>query len=108
MRVGSTIDGVPLRVTKISRAELGDVDALSRVLASEGGWYCDFRTDSETFVVFANRVFCYPRGDPAGRAEAAAYARSVGVPEPQLESAQPSGTRAATGPASTSIKAFRS
>ena len=109
MRVGSTIDGVSLRVTKISRADLGDVeagqprtwtfiefeaadddadrlaDALSRALARAGGWYCDFRTDAETFVVFAKRVFRYPRGDAAGRAEAADYARSVGVPEPQLD-----------------------
>jgi hypothetical protein len=108
MRVGSVLDG-GLHVTKISRAEAGDVDAgqprtwtflefdapdddadrLSRalegVLEHRGGWYCDFRTDEETFVVFAGRTFRYRRGDAAGRAAAADYGRSVGVPEAQLD-----------------------
>ncbi|SCF47629.1 hypothetical protein GA0070216_12319 [Micromonospora matsumotoense] len=32
-------------------------------------------------VVFAGRVFTYPRGDDIGRQEAVTYARDVGVPE---------------------------
>jgi hypothetical protein len=36
-------------------------------------------------VVFADQIFRYPRGDPEGRAAAAAYARTAGVPEPQLD-----------------------
>ena len=109
LRVGAVLEGVPLIVTKISRAEVGDVDAgqprtwtflefeardedamrladtLEGVLAVQGGWYCDFHSDTETFVVFADRTFRYPRGDEQGRADAAAYARSVGVPEAQLD-----------------------
>ena len=54
-------------------------------LNREGGWYCDFRTEAETFVVFAGRTFRYPRGDEAGRGAAVNYARSVGVPEEQLD-----------------------
>ena len=50
-----------------------------------GGWYCDFRNDDETFVVFADRTFRYPRGDNDGRTEAVEYGRSVGVPEAQLD-----------------------
>lgn len=61
------------------------VGTLSRSLDPEGGWYCDFRTTRETFVVFARRVFRYPRGDEQCRAEAEAYGRSVGVPEAQLD-----------------------
>jgi hypothetical protein len=100
---------VRLTVTKISRATLGDAaagqpelwtfiefeadesqgrvlaDALADVLDSPGGWYTDFRTADETFVVYAGRVFRYPRGDSAGRAAAADYGRSVGVPEDQLD-----------------------
>ena len=49
------------------------------------GWYCDFRSPTETFVVFSERVFRYPRGDTVGRSEAEAHARSVGVPESQLD-----------------------
>ena len=100
---------MPLTVTKISRADVGDVDAgqprtwtfvhfeapdactdalaelLSRVLDDAGGWYCDFRDADTTFVVFAGRIFRYPRGDRAARAAAEEYARTRGVPEPQLD-----------------------
>jgi hypothetical protein len=109
LRVGSVLEDIALTVAKISRSDLGDVaagqprtwtfvefdaadadadrlpNALERVLERAGGWYCDFRSDRETFVVFAGRTFRYPRGDESGRGEAAEYARSVGVPETQLD-----------------------
>jgi len=109
LRIGGVLEGVRLTVTRVSRADVGDVDAgqprtwtfldfevadedterladaLERALAPRGGWYCDFRSDAETFVVFAGRVFRYPRGDDSGRAAAADYARPVGVPEAQLD-----------------------
>jgi hypothetical protein len=59
--------------------------ALSETLAGEGGWYCDYRTAGETFVVFAGRIFRYPRGDKNGRREATDYASSVGVPAGQID-----------------------
>jgi hypothetical protein len=59
--------------------------ALAACLAAEGGWYADFRTDDDRVVVFAGKVFRYRHGDDAGRAEAVAYGRSVGVPEHQLD-----------------------
>lgn len=100
---------VPLRVRRISRADVGDenegqplrwtfiefeaedewvnalVDVLHTALDRQGGWYCDFRSSEETFVVFADRVFRYRRGDLRGRAQAEAHGRSVGVPEAQLD-----------------------
>jgi hypothetical protein len=109
LRVGAVLEGVPLTVVRISRADLGDVDAgqprtwtfvefeaadedaeqlasgLERVLERVGGWYCDFRNDDETWVVFADRTFRYPRANAAGRRRALEYGRSVGVPEPQLD-----------------------
>jgi hypothetical protein len=51
----------------------------------EGPWYCDFRNDRETYVVFPGRIFRHPRGDAAGRAEAIGYGRAIGVPESQLD-----------------------
>jgi hypothetical protein len=60
-------------------------ESLSHVLDDELGWYCDFRTEHETFVVFAGRIFRYPRSDPVGRATAAAHARAVGVPDAQID-----------------------
>jgi hypothetical protein len=109
LRVGAKLDDLTLTVTTISRADLGDVAAgqprtwtfleftapdaeaerlmaaLEVALARVGGWYCDFRTEHETFVVFPERSFRYPRGDREGRAAAVAYGWSVGVPEAQLD-----------------------
>lgn len=59
--------------------------ALSDALDPRLGWYCDFRSDEETFVVFSGRIFQYRRGDRSGRFEAEAHARSVGVPETQID-----------------------
>jgi hypothetical protein len=109
LRRGRALEGITLSVRKISRADAGNIEfgqpltwtfidfeaadtdaarlaeALQGVLEPAGGWYCDFRTDDETFVVFANRAFQYPRGDRSGRAEVEDYGRSVGVPEAQLD-----------------------
>jgi hypothetical protein len=109
IRVGERLDGLRLVTRSFRRSAQGDssagqpelwtliefeaeepdagvlADALAKVLEKENGWYTDFRTPGETFVVYSGRVFRYPRGDSQGRAEAAAYGRSVGVPEPQLD-----------------------
>jgi hypothetical protein len=109
LRVGAKLDDLALTVTTISRADLGDasagqprtwtfiefeapdaeadrlIRALEGALSRIGGWYCDFRNDAETFVVFADRSFRYPRGDRDGRATAVEYGRSVGVPGAQLD-----------------------
>ena len=109
LRTGARLEGVTLTVRRIAREDDGDTDAgqpltwtfiefeapldeaeelaaaLSRALDKRLGWYCDFRSPSETFVVFAERVFRYPRGDEDGRSQAEAHARSMGVPESQLD-----------------------
>lgn len=74
------IEGFALSVRKIVRADVGDVTAgqpliwtfiefdvddsavdqlaasMSRALDPTIGWYCDYRTSDETFVVFAGQV----------------------------------------------------
>ena len=63
-------------------------DALASELADSllsPGWYANWNSDTEATVVFPGKVFRYPRGDQAGREEAKAHGRSVGVPEPQLD-----------------------
>ena len=109
LRVDGLLEGISLSVNKISRSHAGDVEggqprtwtfihfaapddeadtlaqALSGCLDPQSGWYCDFRTDRETFVVFADRIFRYPRGDPNRRPEVEAYGRTVGVPDSQLD-----------------------
>ncbi len=109
IRPGMALDGIPLTVTRVSRAAAGDVKAgqpelwtfiefrvgadraaelagaLSRVLSRDGGWYCDFHSGDEVFVVFHGQVFRYRRGDRCGRARAEEHGRSMGVPEAQLD-----------------------
>jgi hypothetical protein len=106
---GIPLDGVELQVRRVRRSDVGDVtvgqpltwtfidfeiddrgltdfsEALSRSIDPSGGWYCDFRTGEETFVVFAGRVFRYRRGDAESRSEVEAFGRSVGVPQAQLD-----------------------
>jgi hypothetical protein len=48
-------------------------------------WYASYNSADEMFVVFAGRVFRYPLGMEAPRGEVEAYARSIGVPESQLD-----------------------
>jgi hypothetical protein len=109
LRVGAELGGVRLVVRTIRRAAQGDTAAgqpemwtliefeadeadggalaaaFSQALERPGGWYVDFRTPAETFVVYAGRIFRYPRGDAPGRAEAEAYGRAAGVPDDQLD-----------------------
>ena len=109
LRVDRPLEGISLTVNKISRSHAGDIEAgqpmtwtfihfeapedeadtlaaaLSDCLDPHGGWYSDFRTEGETFVVFADRVFRYPRGDQKRRDEVEAYGLSVGVPDSQLD-----------------------
>jgi hypothetical protein len=108
LQVGATLADVSLVVRGVRRYDVGDVPAyqpsvwtalefdvadgdgevLARAFASviaEPGWYVNFSSDSETFVVYHGRVFRYPRGDAAGRAEAQAHGRAAGVPESQLD-----------------------
>jgi hypothetical protein len=107
LRAGGALEDVPLRVIRIRRSEAGiaaagqppqwtrlffeapDPEAgrlaegLARYLSSDGGRHANSNTPAEAFVVFAEQVFRYPRGGPAGRGRAQEYSRSVGVPEPQ-------------------------
>jgi hypothetical protein len=108
LRVGTNIENLNLTVRKISRVQpegitatqpktwtLLDFEAdeagageLAQAFAGvldESGWYVDFRSATETFVVFPGRVFRYARGDDAGRASAKAHGRQLAIPENQLD-----------------------
>jgi hypothetical protein len=108
MRPGTVLDAVPMTVRRTARYAVGSAtedqpgiwtsidfeiadsdagplaDALAAVLG-EPGWYANFQSATEAYVVFAGQVFRYPRGDPAGRSQAREHGRRLGVPEAQLD-----------------------
>ena len=105
---GAVLEGAPIGVRRIRRIDAGDpsagqpltwtfiefevpdasaglfADRVAAVLAP-GPWYCDLRNDDEIVVVFAGQVFRYARGDRSARGDVEAHARSVGVPEAQID-----------------------
>jgi hypothetical protein len=108
LRPGTTLDQFTLTVRKIARYLPGGItedqpaiwtsidfeiadsegEALASALAAalgERGWYANFQSAAEAYVVFAGQVFRYPRGDAASRARAQAHGRLLGIPEPQLD-----------------------
>ena len=108
LRTGTNLENMKLTVRKISRFqaqgaaggqpgiwttldfEAGEAQAEDLAQTFGGaldqpGWYVDFRSPTETFVVFPGRTFRYPRGDKAGRAEAQVHGRQLAIPEAQLD-----------------------
>jgi hypothetical protein len=89
LRPGGTVRWQP-ETWSFLEFEADDVDAapLADVFAdvlAQPGWYTDFHSPTETFVVFPGRIFRYPRGDAAGRAAAETHGRLLGVPDSQLD-----------------------
>jgi hypothetical protein len=109
LRLDTVVDLPGVSVRRIWRSVAGDADAgqpevwtflefdlasehvgeladrLRRSLETTGGWYCSFGSATEMVVVFADRVWRYPRGDVARRREVEEHARRLGVPEAQLD-----------------------
>jgi hypothetical protein len=108
LRAGTNLDDLKLIVRKISRfqaqgttadqprtwttldfeADEAQAEELAQTFAGaldQPGWYADFRSPAETFVVFPGRIFRYPRGDDAGRADAQAHGRRLAIPKAQLD-----------------------
>jgi len=105
IRPGSTLKGIPMTLTKVSRkAQLNAsadqpriwtliefettakaarlANALAALLDDKPSvWYSDFNDGDEKFVVFPKRVFRYRRGDALARRKAQSYAQSLGVPQ---------------------------
>jgi hypothetical protein len=108
LRTGTSLENLKLTVGKISRfhpqgatpgqpgtwttidfeADEAEADALAQAFAGaldQPGWYVDFRSPADTFVVFPGRIFHYPRGDSNGRGEAQEHGRQLDIPEAQLD-----------------------
>ena len=108
LRVGATLADLNLIVRKISRYRAGgttpdqpdiwttldfeaddsDAGTLAEAFAEvldRPGWYVNFQSPVESFVVFPGKIFRYPRGDAPGRAAAQAHGRQLAIPEAQLD-----------------------
>jgi hypothetical protein len=108
LRVGTNLENLKLTVRKISKyqaqgttpdqqdiwtvldfeadeAGAGELAEAFADVLDQPGWYVNFQSPAESFVVFPGRIFRYPRGDKAGRADAQAYGRQLAIPEPQLD-----------------------
>lgn len=107
LEVGTNLDRLGIIVRRFHRYEVHDVpswqpsiwtsldfeadddeaERLADVFAAglrESGWYVNYSTQRETFVVFPGKAFRYERGDMRGRAQAQDHGRTLGIPEPQL------------------------
>jgi hypothetical protein len=108
LKPGTVLTGHGMRITRLSRYEVTGAaayqppvwtaiefeapernaaelaDDLAAYLLSPG-WYVNWSSDTETTVVFPDKVFRYRRGDMAARQAAQEHGRRCGVPEPQLD-----------------------
>lgn len=114
LRAGAQLTGIALQITKLTRVEMTDpgqgqprlwtlldftadeleaerlADQLASGLSSTGGWYTDFHTSRDTFVVFADKVFRYPADKPKAVAKlwttaapsVSLNSNSTGAPDP--------------------------
>jgi hypothetical protein len=108
LRIGTNLEDLKLTVCKISRfqaqgttpdqpdiwttldfeadeARAADLAQAFADALDQPGWYVNFDSPTESFVVFPGQIFRYPRGDKTGRAEAQAHGRQLAIPEPQLD-----------------------
>lgn len=97
-----------LSVTKVETWELGDrgapgppvwtamsfegdeenADETARMISDamhESFWYANIHCRVDEIVIFAGKIFRYVRGDAEARKAPEDYARSIGVPEHQLD-----------------------
>jgi hypothetical protein len=108
LRVGCQLTNLDLAVTSLTRSKIttpapgqppiwtfltfrstADPDQLAAQLSdalSAPGWYIDFHDEQRTWVVYPQgKVFSYDRGDAATRTAAQEHARTLRIPDAQLD-----------------------
>jgi len=65
----------------------GEVEEIAEAMskAMNPKWYLNISADKEEFVVFLNKVFKYSKEDKEGKKKAQEYARSLNIPESQID-----------------------
>ncbi|WP_067672021.1 hypothetical protein [Nocardia miyunensis] len=108
LQLGSTLIDLDIVLTKITRLaleqpaagqppiwtliEFSIAAANAEILADRiaealdtGPWYVEFHTHTETFIIFRTRTFRFPRGDQNATRAATTHARTLGIPDHQLD-----------------------
>jgi len=61
-------------------------DKISEALDQDHDWYADYKTDSEHYVIYGNKVFhITDRSDKKQYDEATKYGISIGIPDYQVD-----------------------
>lgn len=61
-------------------------EKISKALDREHNWYADFKTDTEHFVIYRDKVFhITDRSDKAQYDKATKYGISIGIPDYQVD-----------------------
>lgn len=61
-------------------------DKISKALDKEHDWYADFKTETEHYVIYTDKVFhITDRTDKKQYDEATAYGISIGIPDYQVD-----------------------
>jgi hypothetical protein len=87
-QVSNAVSWQPTTWTAISfEVDEAQADRLAEQmsLALKPMWYINASTPDNVYVIFQDKVFCYPKGDLAQRLVAQEYGRLAGVPESQLD-----------------------
>jgi len=77
-----TLHNVEVREEKASEV----AERISKALDREHNWYADYKTDTEHFVMYPNKVFhITDRSDRAQYDEATRYGVAIGIPAYQVD-----------------------
>jgi hypothetical protein len=66
-----------VHIVQLGRAKADHANDHVAGVLDEPGWYADFRSAADAFVVFPGRIFRYPRAGDVGRAETQAHGRQL-------------------------------
>lgn len=76
-----------MHTVEIPADQASDVaERISHALDKDHNWYADFKTDTQHFVIYTNKVFhITDRSDKTQYDQATAYGISIGIPAYQVD-----------------------
>ena len=75
-----------LHTVEIPENQVQDIaEKISKALDSKHNWYADFKTDTNHYIIFRDKVFFVDRHSKEQYDEAKKYGISLGIPEYQVD-----------------------